>query len=493
MVVNEGAASAASVAPAAAAAIRQQQQQEQQQQEDGPCVSSFASRSNSRNNSRNNSRSNSHSSSISSSSTNNNISTICTSSSCSRGSSRLWLCSCAVGLFVVAAGFAVCAAAAALQPLQHEFKLCGSKFACSEKGAFVAVLAPGAAVGSLVGGYIADRIGRWWSLFSSSILFLLSTAIIVLAPTYPLVLLGRAFQGVFVAVGLVVSFTFAAEIAPAKLRGSFVALQEVLQCTGCFLPYLVAWAIPGLSWRGLVGIAALFTILMICCLPLLPESPRYLLLQREAAAAERAMIRLGYSEQQRQQLLQSVQHQQQLQQQEQQEQELQQQQQQQQQQLGLCDLETVCSEESAPVPAAAATAVATKPGAKQANHHHSSLLGRYPVYYLLILLAVVFYYCGEPEEFLLLIWAYPHWVSCGGNCFLRLSPPRHRALGVGLASTCGWGVSIFFQLYGEPLLVYLGPDIGFLLFAILSLVVFFFTSFFVPELKGKELQGSTVG
>ena len=47
-----------------------------------------------------------------------------------------------------------------------------------------------------------------------------------------LVLLGRALQGVFMAVGLVVCFTFAAEIAPAKLRGSFVALQEVLQCTG---------------------------------------------------------------------------------------------------------------------------------------------------------------------------------------------------------------------------------------------------------------------
>ena len=41
---------------------------------------------------------------------------------------------------------------------------------------------------------------------------------------------------------------------------------------------------------------------------------------------------------------------------------------------------------------------------------------------------------------------------------MQLSPPRHRALGVGLASAFGWGISVFFQLYGEPLLVYLGVD-----------------------------------
>ncbi|OEH74943.1 glucose [Cyclospora cayetanensis] len=88
------------------------------------------------------------------------------------------------GLMCVAAGFSICVAGAVLQPLQQDFRLCGSQFACTEKGAFVAVFAPGAAVGSLVGGFVADAVGRWRSLFWTSLAFIAATGLTVMSATY---------------------------------------------------------------------------------------------------------------------------------------------------------------------------------------------------------------------------------------------------------------------------------------------------------------------
>ncbi|KAL8451220.1 hypothetical protein Emed_002093 [Eimeria media] len=229
--------------------------------------------------------------------------------------------------------------AVAVQPLQREFGLCGSRFSCAEKGAFLAILAPGAALGSLLGGFAADAFGRWRCLLWTCLLFIASTALTVSAAVYPMVLLGRALQGCFLAVGIVASFTFAAEVAPPKLRGSFVAFQELLQCSGCFVPYLIAWALPDLGWRALVGTAICFVLIPLLSLPLVPESPRFLLLKGKTQEAEAAMVSLGYTLAHRQQLLQSVQQQQQQQQEGEQPQQQQQQGEEQQQEVELQQLQ----------------------------------------------------------------------------------------------------------------------------------------------------------
>ncbi|XP_026191063.1 uncharacterized protein LOC34621863 [Cyclospora cayetanensis] len=493
------AAEAAAQAAAASAAARKQQQQQQQQQQSGYCLTHASGGSSSSSRLRHSSKRQSSDSSSSSSSSNSETTARCSRSACSKRKSQLWLSAGIAGLMCVAAGFSICVAGAVLQPLQQDFRLCGSQFACTEKGAFVAVFAPGAAVGSLVGGFVADAVGRWRSLFWTSLAFIAATGLTVMSATYAAVLVGRFLQGVFLAVGVVAAFTFAAEIAPAKLRGSFVALQEVLICTGCFLPYAVAWAFPELGWRGLVSMAVVFVALLACCLPLIPESPRFLLLKGKREAAEVAMKRLKYAMQQRQQLLQSVQqqpdfHQLDAQQQQKQQQEEQQHQEQKEQQEsavvdGCAELQTEASFSGAcaelrvsPLRCIHATAskgggalpTATKPfywrrwNAKGVWHAvllagalgcvHSLLAVN-----SLILLApnvvLVFGICDNMPLSFGIGLSKGFCVFCAASrddegSFCRARRPA----GQGLAKALGWVVAGVFQLFGERALVELGMD-----------------------------------
>ncbi|KAL8432716.1 hypothetical protein ACSSS7_004418 [Eimeria intestinalis] len=557
-------------------------------------------------------------------------STSSTSSSSSSSSSQLWFACTVCGLLCLAAGFAVCVAA-------REFSLCGSQFSCAEKGAFLAILAPGAALGSLLGGFAADAFGRWRCLLWTCLFFIASTALTVSAAVYPMVLLGRFLQGCFLAVGVVASFTFAAEVAPARLRGSFVAFQELLQC--CFVPYLIAWALPDLGWRALVGTAICFLL----CLPLIPESPRYLLLRGKTQEAQAAMASLGYTMAHRQQLLQSVQQQQEEQeeqqpqgreeQQQQQEEKLQQPQQQhkQQQQQQQRDNDDVDTQAEFPVslqpvavstqgcvytptPKAAAAAAAGEGVQQQTRlqrlQHccsplllaaalgaaHSllaanslivfasstllvmgvcsnrgmgafvglaklagamaslSLADRVGRRYLLLsgagvicaahaFLAVLglirrfglptglLHLCTDLERagvtagaaeaaaaaaaavytpqqqmlaaatsacssilLLMMIFAWgATWASIVPVVAAELMPASRRALGVGLANAMGWIVGAFFQLLAEPAMMYLGCDVCFSTFAVLSLLAFLFCFFIIPESRGVELGSKPSG
>ncbi|PFH33514.1 sugar transporter ST1 [Besnoitia besnoiti] len=192
------------------------------------------------------------------------------------------------------AGYDLCCVSVVLNPVQHTFHLCGSDFTCADKSLFIALLAPGAAIGGLFGGVLADAIGRRAALASSDFLVVIGGSLISGSDAFSLLLLGRFFLGLASGVGFVVFAAYISEISPQALRGALVSSQEILQVCGCLGAYGAAWAVGAANWRPLLSvIPALGVLQALCLFFFLPESPRWLVQRGWFTEAERALRRLG--------------------------------------------------------------------------------------------------------------------------------------------------------------------------------------------------------
>lgn len=152
----------------------------------------------------------------------------------------------------------------------------------------------GALVGSLIGGELADRIGRKKAVLVAAVLFILGALIQSVAP-HPLVLVGgRLLIGGGVGVAAVAAPLYGAEIAPAAWRGRFVSAYQLAITIGIFLAYLVdeGLAASDDGWRVMLGAAAVAGVALFLVALAAPESARWLFKvgrREEALAGLRAV------------------------------------------------------------------------------------------------------------------------------------------------------------------------------------------------------------
>jgi len=112
-------------------------------------------------------------------------------------------------------GFDTGVIAGALVYLRDDFQLT----AVSEGLVVTSLLFPGATVGALLGGPIADRVGRKKSLVIAGVIFVFSTVACALAPSVVILVAARIALGYAVGVASVVVPLYLAEMAPASQRG----------------------------------------------------------------------------------------------------------------------------------------------------------------------------------------------------------------------------------------------------------------------------------
>ena len=148
----------------------------------------------------------------------------------------------------------------------------------------------GALLGALAGGELADRIGRKRTVLIAGALFTLGAAVQALAPATTVLVAGRLIIGAGVGVAAVAAPLYAAELAPASLRGRFVSTYQLAITIGIFLAYLIdGWLSANANWRMMLGAAAgPGLLLFIVALVAAPESPRWLMKthRRDEAAIE---------------------------------------------------------------------------------------------------------------------------------------------------------------------------------------------------------------
>jgi SP family galactose:H+ symporter-like MFS transporter len=149
----------------------------------------------------------------------------------------------------------------------------------------------GALVGSFMSGALTDWLGRERTLLVSGLLFTFGAAVQWAAPDALILVGGRLIVGVGVGVAAVAAPLYAAELAPATLRGRFISSYQLAITMGIFLAYLVnaQLASARLSinspWRAMLGAAAVPGVAMFLIALIAPESPRWLMLRRRREQA----------------------------------------------------------------------------------------------------------------------------------------------------------------------------------------------------------------
>ena len=155
----------------------------------------------------------------------------------------------------------------------------------------------GAMGGALVAGALADRLGRRVTIIVASLLFTLGALVEALAPGSLVLVAGRLIVGFGVGVASVAAPLYAAEMAPAHLRGRFVSLYQLAITIGIFIAYLVDYILSHYQgWRAMLGVSAVPAILLIVAMLPLPDSPRWYMTAGRRADAARSLSKIEPSD-----------------------------------------------------------------------------------------------------------------------------------------------------------------------------------------------------
>lgn len=151
-----------------------------------------------------------------------------------------------------------------------------------EMGWIGSVNSIGMAVGALVFGLLADRIGRKNVFIITLLLFSVGSGISAMATTLSFFLLLRFFIGMGLGGELPVASTLVAETVPAEKRGRVVVLLESFWAAGWLVAALISYfIIPKFGWQMALILSALPAFYALYLRVNLPDSPRFLAVEKK--------------------------------------------------------------------------------------------------------------------------------------------------------------------------------------------------------------------
>jgi SP family galactose:H+ symporter-like MFS transporter len=156
----------------------------------------------------------------------------------------------------------------------------------------VSVVLVGAVVGATIGGALTGRFGRRKMIILAGIIFTASAIGTAFAPTVASLIGARVISGIAIGIASFISPMYIAELVPAKVRGSLVAVNMLAITTGIVVAYLVDYAFSSThGWRYMFGLAAIPSVALVIGMWRLPDSPRWLISKSKVAQARQILQR----------------------------------------------------------------------------------------------------------------------------------------------------------------------------------------------------------
>ncbi|RMZ81677.1 hypothetical protein DV737_g2350, partial [Chaetothyriales sp. CBS 132003] len=170
----------------------------------------------------------------------------------------------------------------------------------SHQSLIVSILSCGTFFGALVGGDLADYMGRKWTVILGCVIY--TGGVVIQMATgaggsaLGILVAGRLVAGFGVGFESAIVILYMSEICPRKVRGALVAGYQFCITIGLLLASVVVYATKNRSdtgnyripiaiqfaWGAILGIGLLF----------LPDSPRYYVKKGDLQAASRSLVRL---------------------------------------------------------------------------------------------------------------------------------------------------------------------------------------------------------
>lgn len=173
-------------------------------------------------------------------------------------------------------------------------QLTGKPLTYSQQEIATAATTIGSIFGAAILGTFADKWGRKMCLLSSDLFFTAGAIIIASSFSLGQLIAGRLILGVGVGGAAVICPLYIAELVPTAARGRCVGTN------GFFIPFgqTVSVAIgaamqnvPG-NWRVLFGLGVVPSMLQLCLMHFLPESPRVLILRDQEDQAREVLKKI---------------------------------------------------------------------------------------------------------------------------------------------------------------------------------------------------------
>lgn len=184
-----------------------------------------------------------------------------------------------------------------------------NEFNLSDLEVGTVVSAPGFGVifALLVTGHICNELGRKKALLIIASLYLVSAITSVIAPNFTSLVAAR-FLGGLAFTSLSLASMYIGEVAPSKMRGKLVSMNQINIVVGLSAAYFANYAIlqasnsdatwvsaVGIStytWRWMLGVEVIPAAIWLALLFTVPESPRWLILKNRIDDARNVMKKI---------------------------------------------------------------------------------------------------------------------------------------------------------------------------------------------------------
>lgn len=154
----------------------------------------------------------------------------------------------------------------------------------------------GTVLGSLLAGAPAEKYGRKKVLMAIGLLYLVTSLVTAITPSWLPFVIFRFLGGIGVGASSVVGPMYISEISPAHSRGRLVALFQFNIVGGILIAFVSNYLLNGISeesWRWMLGIQAVPSLLYFVLVFRVPESPRWLMKNHNESEAKKVLEEIG--------------------------------------------------------------------------------------------------------------------------------------------------------------------------------------------------------